>query len=276
MHKHRIAAIIVCYHPNKEQLYSNIAAFADHVDTILLWRNSEMDISFPTEWQERIILLGDGNNQYIAKALNEAIQWCIANQVDYLLTMDQDSVWENFEELVANVGTDKQIAIYAPNVNHSYPEGDCSPRDVDSVITSGSLIDVRIANSIGGFREDYEIYWVDGEYCYWARRNGFRIVVFPDCHLKHELGKQTKTLFGYYTSNYSPTVYYYTFRNMLWMHREHGSKAVSIKCILYTSLYNIRGIILGERNKIKKLSKIAQAFLTGLFQRIPQRRTLPL
>ena len=269
--RYKIAAIIICYHPNEKVLHQNISAFAQHVDTILLWHNSNESINCKSDWDEKVHLLGDGTNRYIAQPLTAVINWCIKNKYDYLLTMDQDSIWQNFKEFISQIIKDDNIAIHSPNVNYCYLTNN-QPHDVESVITSGSLLNIKVANKLGGFREDYKIYWVDGEFCYWARKNNYRIIAYPNYHLRQQFGNQTKTLFGYYTSNYSPEIYYYIFRNMLWMHREHGNYAVSIKCILYTSMYNIRGILLGENKKIAKLHNITKAFWDGLVKRIPNPR----
>lgn len=263
----RIAAIVVTFHPNRDELYNNVRSFIDEVDSLLIWRNSEEPMDYLSEWQEKIYFVGTGKNEYIAKPLNYALSWCLENRYDYLLTMDQDSVWENFNGFLASTkkSLDNSVAIYAPNLNNQW-SCDNETIEVASVITSGSLVNVEAAKAVCGFNEYYKIYWVDGEFCYKVRRNGYRILVFTSYCLKHQLGRQTKTIFGYYTSNYSPKVYYFMFRNMFWMRREHGGSSVSVKCILYTVLYNVRGIILGESDKLKKLCSIIKGTFDGLFK----------
>ena len=265
----RIAAIVVTYHPRKDELYRNIKSFIEDVDTVLIWRNSDDDLFYLSEWGDKIHFIGNKNNEYIAKPLNSALSWCVENRYDYLLTMDQDSVWEDFHGFISYVreSLSDEVAIYAPNVNRTLIKSTLDVAEVESVITSGSLVKVTIGKEIGGFNEAYKIYWVDGEFCYRARSRGYKVLVLPQFSLDHKLGRQTKTLFGYSTSNYSSQVYYFMFRNMYWMHKEHGQKAVSIKCIIYTSLYNIRGIILGESNKLEKLTSIVKGTLVGIFKR---------
>lgn len=266
----RVAAIIVTYHPNRNDLFQNIESFIDDVDAVLVWRNSEESLDYLNRWKEKIHFIGEGNNEYIATPLNKAVNWCDENNYDYLLTMDQDSCWDDFHGFLTFVKShiDNRISIYAPNINSQISNIDQQIFDVETVITSGSLIQVKAARKIGCFKESYKIYWVDGEFCYRARLQGYRVVVLPSFCLRHQLGKQTKTILGYYTSNYSPIVYYFMFRNMFWMHREHGKGAVSMRCILYTSLYNIRGIILGERKKLLKLWSIFKGSIVGIFGKI--------
>lgn len=267
----KVAAVVITYHPDLEDLHRNIEAFIDYVDVLIIWRNSTVEINIPIEYESKVQFMGNGENEYIALPLNKIIDWCVSNNYDYLLTMDQDSKWIHCASFIQKILSwdESDVAIYAPNVNNRY-DSTVSYRDVESVITSGGMLNVQIAKKLGGFREDYKIYWIDGEFCYWARLHGYKIRILVDCEMKQQFGKQTRTIGGFYASNYSPIVYYFLFRNMLWMRREFKD-GVSLKCIAYTSLYNIRGIILGEKNKIKKILMIFRAFVAGLFYSVNKR-----
>lgn len=262
----KTAAIVICYHPDRELLRANIGAFAGVVDKVLVWRNSAESLDRLTEEFSNIELLGSGENQFIARPLNEALHYCTDNEYDWLLTMDQDSVFEDFASFKADVLSreDSDVAIYAPNVNNQY--ADSEDHEPETVITSGSLIDVNKALKTGGFKDKYEIYWVDGEFCHRSRMAGYRIIVPARHNMRQQFGRQTRTLFGFTTSNYSAPIYYRLIRNMLWEHREHGSKAVSKRCITYTLLYSARGIVLGEKQKFKKLAAIAKGLWHGIFK----------
>lgn len=266
-----IAAVVVLYHPQAEEVMKNIRSFAGSVDKVLVWKNSSEEVEIPADLAPKLILTGAGKNDYMAKPLNAALEWCAQNGFDYLLTMDQDSEWDNAAHFVERALSSKEedIAVFSPFVMGQYEKPDAD-YDAESVITSGSLVNVRIARELGGFREDYQIYWVDGEFCYWVRHNGYRIRVLHDCTLIQRFGRQTKTLFGFTTSNYSPTVYYFMIRNMLWMRREFP-KGVSVKTILYTLMYNIRGILLGEKDKFRKIHGINKGIVHGLFRKISRR-----
>lgn len=269
-----VAAIVVSYHPRENELVNNIRSYAHSVEKILVWRNSSEALHFPEDLQNKVILCGRGVNDYMAVPLNYGVNWCVENEYEYLLTMDQDSTWENADYFISKAlsSGEKNVAIFSPNVEGQYSRP-AEDYDAESVITSGSLVDVRIAQKLGGFREDYKIYWVDGEFCYWARINGYRIRVFHDCTLLQQFGKQTKTLFGFMTSNYSPQVYYFLIRNMFWMKREFPS-GVSLKTVLYTLMYNLRGIILGEKNKFRKIHSINKGIVHGLFCKIKKREKI--
>ncbi len=267
----KIAAIVVLYHPDQDAFLDNLGKYAKQVDSVLVWRNSPIEFDVPEEFSEKIIWCGTQTNAYIAEPLNYALDWCQEHQYDYLLTMDQDSSWEDFGSFLSTVEAlpKENVAIFAPNING--PKNGGVVADVESVVTSCSLCNVQIAQRLGGFREDYRIYWVDSEYCLWARRNGYRIQVLCQHFVRHVFGASTIVAFGFKASNYSATTYYFLFRNMLWMRREFWNEP-SLKCIAHTFAYYIPGIILGEKNKVRKLASIAKACFLGCFKGIPSKR----
>lgn len=269
----KTAAIVITFHPDVRALVSNILSFQEDVDYVLVWRNSQENLQELEAIHEKIILCGSGRNEYIAKPLNYALKWCVEHDCDYLMTMDQDSTWQNFSGFIGEVRDlqeDGGVAIYAPNVNHIYSDNE-EYVFAESVITSGSVCNVAIANKLGGFREDYQIYWVDGEFCHWLRLNGYKIKVLSRYNMIQQFGKESTTWLGYTTSNYSPIVYYFIFRNMLWMKREYGNNP-SWRCVFYTSFYHLRGIILGENHKTQKILMIGKAYWNGLFHPVNKRR----
>lgn len=269
----RVAAVFVIFNPNVEDLRRNILKVIADVEVVILWFNSECNITFDDMYESKIIRLGHGENQYIAKPLNSALEYCINNGITHLLTMDQDSEWIDLKSFLLEVKHSPldDVVIYAPNINGNIKDKS-KFLAAETVITSGALHNVKVAHDLGGFREDYQIYWVDSEFCYWAKSKGYQIFYLPTYCLKHEFGNSTKKVFGIKGYNYSPIVYYFLFRNMLWMRREHGKKAVSTKTILYTIKLFVPGIILCEKKKLKKIGKIISAFLNGIFGTIKRKR----
>lgn len=261
----KTAAIIITYNPDLPNLEWNIQRIYNSVDYLIIWQNSSEDLSHLNKISNKILVWGDGTNQYIAHPLNAVLDWCALNKIDYLLTMDQDSIWEDCTGFLHNVLTLNiaNVGIYAPRINtiESCFKGEYE--EIDYTITSGSLINVNIAKEVGGFNEKYQIYWVDGEFCYKLRSKKYRIVRLNNYKLIHRLGNPTKTIFGFETSNYSPIVYYFLIRNMIWEFRQYGSSAVSYKCMLYTLFTNVRGIMLGEKYKFQKLRKILLGIYHG-------------
>lgn len=261
-----IAALVIVYKPDTFDVFKNIEKYIGFVDKLIVWRNSNDDFLYQGEGEEKVFYMGTGENEYIAKPLNWAMGWCYENGFEWLLTMDQDSTWENFGGFLHKVRekNDDETIIYAPCVNHIIDEEN-DFIEVESVITSGALHNVAKVKKLGGFREDYKIYWVDGEFCYWSRVNNYKIRVLPNFKMKQEFGKASKGMFGVAIANYSAIVYYHLFRNMIWMRREFG-EAVAMKTILYTSFIYFRSILFGEKQKIKKIGSVCKGFIDGLFK----------
>lgn len=273
----RIAAVVIAYNPERESLYKNIQRFINYVDTVVLWQNSIEDFDYLNEWHEKIVFMGDGHNEYIARPLNIVIRYCVDNKYDYLLTMDQDSEWTDFSSFIDKVRMQSQIknevAIFAPNVNRQFNDDSISYHDIEWVIQSGMLLNVCVAEKLGGFRTDYGIYGIDEEYCFWARKNGYKIRVFTDCNMNQNFGALEKKYLGFYVLNYSPIVRYFLIRNMLWMKREfHDS--TTMRRIIHVFLLHSRDIWLGEKNKVEKWLKLMQGVFEGLFKPIKGKRPM--
>ena len=92
-------SIIVVYNPKVDLLVKDICSFIKNVDLLIIWQNSVLsdDVRECISSLGNIIFAGNGINQGIPTALNYALSYAIKNGYDYLLTMDQDSVLENFD-----------------------------------------------------------------------------------------------------------------------------------------------------------------------------------
>ena len=257
----KTAACIILYHPDEALLRENILAIERNISLLILWRNSPEEIALP-DLDIPVVWLGNGENQFIAAPLNECFRYCGDHGIDWLLTTDQDSIWEDFGGFreTAEKHIQDRVIVFAPSVNGNLDNGqECI--DIDYTITSGSLCHVPTVLTIGGFRESYKIYWVDGEFCHRARRAGYRILALPHFNLRQHFGELDKGR-GF---NYSPTTYYFMFRNMLWMRRDHKTNP-SIKTILYSSQMYLRSILFHEKNKLKKLGAVCRGTFDGCFK----------
>ncbi len=270
----RIAACIILYQANPSDLRRNILAIAGQIDTLILWRNSPEDILVPEGLPCKIHWMGSGENLFIAKPLNECLAYCKREGFDWLLTMDQDSEFEDFKAFIQSVETIsiEGVGIFAPNVNRRYSET-ADAVEIESTITSGSLCSVQVAQAVGGFREDYQIYWVDSEFCHRLHLAGYKILALPHHNLIQQFGK-ISVVHGVRCFNYSPTTLYFMFRNMFWMHRQYRSNP-NLKCILYTSQLYLKGIVIGENDKGPKLRAALKGMWHGLFRKYDGALLLP-
>lgn len=271
----KILALVVTYRPDENLLVRNISAFAPYVDSIIIWRNSNEDLCFLEEWKDKIRFWGNGENKYLAEPINVVMRFAYNEGYDFILTMDQDSEWVNFKDFKDAVYQQWQsggnhVGIYAPNVNGYLKDITREYQDIEWVIQSGMLINLKKVMGLGGFREDYEIYGIDEEYCYWLRQHGLKIRSFVNSRLKQKYGEATKSKLGFTVLNYSPITRYHLIRNMIWMKREFPKSTV-FRRIPHVFLLNLRDILFAESNKVKKTTALIKGIYDGLFGSIKYR-----
>lgn len=232
----KIAAVVILYHPAKDAIL-NIKTYYDQVDKIFVFDNTEKESAIKDELLKlsKVKFTQDFKNEGIAKRLNEACTMAIKEGYEWILTMDQDSNFSQQaisyymdcfntyvnKEKVAMFGTFRSREII-PNI----PE--CKPKEVQDMITSGSLLNLSLFYEIGSFDELLFIDLVDNEYCARARIKKFSIISFSNIHLVHELGKQVynssiKSLFLIKKKKeiHSPLRCYYMYRNMFYIENKY-------------------------------------------------------
>ncbi|MEL1252631.1 hypothetical protein AAEO57_02485 [Flavobacterium sp. DGU38] len=271
----KLAAIVIVYYPNIEDLKINIFSFIEDIDKLIIWDNtpakdqSHFNLDFP-EIRNKTLVFTTGKNEFIAYPLNEAINWCLENGYNYLLSMDQDSLFENgsFRRYVNKIklNQDFKIAIFGVNPNGQFLTRE-SFLETNWFITSGSIYDVSIIKKIGGFREDYQIDCVDNEICYKVITNGYKVVVDTHCKMNQIYGSPLKSKYGFTTSGYSPFRTYSILCNHILLWREYPNmldrnlKRTILKDYL---IYRFVKIILAEDKKKKKLLALFNGLIDGL------------
>lgn len=193
---------IVLYNPDLDRLKSNLNALAGQVDTVILYDNgSDNSVREYLEKIEKIkiVWLGNGKNDGIAKALNHIMTASKSCEADWVVTLDQDSILpSNFIFKIAERTISNDTAIICPKVidkrriylddtldNESANEKD---EYVDRCITSGSCTRVKAWESIGGFDEYLFIDLVDNDFCKRLRVANWKIVRINSVTLDQEFG----------------------------------------------------------------------------------------
>jgi rhamnosyltransferase len=276
----RIAAVIVCYNPEPSRLKENIRHVYHQVDRLLIIDNNSPDYpdysqmisgtDFPGIKTE---LIRNNRNEGIAKSLNIAIGYCIRNNYEWLLTLDQDSTCHNTMirqlfsgEVVENVAMLAPQIVdinIADNQNNSIKK-----RRTVTFITSGSVINVAIAQKIGGFDEKMFIDHVDNEFCLRLIVNGFRLVYKPEAKLYQELGRISMHNFlgsKVLTTNHLAFRRYYLYRNGIYIYKKYFRHFPAwVTRGIFSQFKTILLIILYEENKYEKLKCISRGMWDGL------------
>lgn len=228
-----VAGCVILYECDTD-LRANLSTYADDLDMLVVLDNSAMrdaEIADVVGRHAHAEYIFNGANLGIAAALNRAVRWAQERGADFLLTMDQDSSFDDtrfrdYRERVLTLPFLDRLAIAAPYFLPDQPP----PVDVidsTTVITSGSIVSLANQACIGPFDERLFIDEVDHDYCLRARDLGLRVVTLPAVRLEHRLGHARKLpLVGDAVrwSVHTPIRHYYMIRNGLYMAAKHRKR----------------------------------------------------
>jgi len=172
-----------------------------------------------------IHLISNRANLGISVALNQGLHYALNAGCKWALTLDQDT--QCFPDMVSTLLGVSQACKPTPAVvggNYLDPRsrrpkvalGEAGAFLAQkTVITSGCLVDVRLALAIGGFREDYFIDQVDHEFCLRTRAHGHQVIISRKPVMTHSVGESGGVhlpLLGV-LPNHPPVRKYYIARN---------------------------------------------------------------
>lgn len=283
-----LIAVIVTHFPS-DIVFENIKKLEEECKEILIVDNGSngesLEIIKKLEQREKISVYYCKENLGIAAALNIGINYAIEQQVEWLLTFDQDSViiTENYaltllETVKKDFGLEK-VAVIGGNYpkpfdsmfpnSERYPPctGKISSREVNTVITSGNLLIVKeIKKSKVLFNEKLFIDYVDYDFCLSLKQKGYRVIQVLDCKFEHTIGNPYfKTLNGnrIFIHNHNHIRKYYLMRNSLVVHKKFS---FNHEWVLWSKKFifsQIKYTILFERKKTKKIFAIILGFIDG-------------
>lgn len=223
----KVAAVVVLYNPDND-VQKNIESYAKSVDIVYAVDNS-IENNAEKFANEKIVYISNGSNMGIAYALNVGAKRAVDDGYEWLLTMDQDSCFDD-------VGVDKmkqflcdskngeneynydKIGLITPFHRTMFNENE-KPEGIDSpavVMTSGNIISLKAYQEIGGFKDWMFIDAVDFEYCLNLRDHKYDIWRLTYIELKHNLGNVVFKDIGkkhMYSLNHSAMRRYYIVRN---------------------------------------------------------------
>lgn len=246
----KILAVVVTYNPDFCRLKSVLDALNQQVSHTVLIDNGSSDqrgIVQLVESNKKITCMPLSENQGLGTALNLGISQARRLQADYVLLMDQDSVFMDNAVLrlssrfgsgldntqrIAAIGprfVDAQKGVASEHVKFELTKiGRIPCREnqpyvsTDFLITSGSLIPLRVLDDVGPMDETLFIDHVDTEWCLRARSKGY--VLLGDCEalMEHDLGEYRKRIWFFRWREvpvHKAFRYYYIFRNSFLLYR---------------------------------------------------------
>jgi len=248
---HRIAAVILTYHPDQSILRQTVASLCPQVDRILIVDNG-------SRWDAGALLdaLTDGdakkiefiwleNNIGVGAGQNRGIQRARTGGFTHVLILDHDSVPrpDMVRHLVAALdhldARGVRVAAVGPRCVDRYtgrtagfvrfgswkllrvfcgaaPAGELL--EADFIISSGACIPMHVLEQVGDMNEGFFIDHVDTEWMLRAKARGYRLFGVCDAIMEHRLGTAT---FHFWLGRrrsaplHGPERHYYVFRNSL-------------------------------------------------------------
>lgn len=275
----KIAGTVILYHP-PDNFISNINSYIQFIEVLYVLDNSEK--TNPSVAQKlaeipKVVYLANQQNLGIATALNIGAEKAITEGYHWLLTMDQDSRFtdDTFFHCFQYIIDLPSVAIISPYhfdispLNHKELYEYIEP---DIVMTSGNFLNLSIYKKIGGFEDKLFIDEVDHDYCLKARMNGYKIIMFCNIRLEHELGiykeiswKGKKEMISVHSAR---RVYYLTRNNFYLLKKYHRYYPQLMRSRLKNFLVLCRNIILFEDDKLPKMVEIMRGsidFLRGKY-----------
>ena len=271
----KLLGIIVTYYPNIRDLTLNINKFINSVDRLIIWQNTPLadrgnyQINLDL-FDGEVVLMGNDKNMGIAYALNQAYSMMLntSNKFSYLLTMDQDSTFINFDTYYGEVKSLPKDSIYSPNINNEINLLKENLHQVKTCITSGAIFPLKVLKTIGEFNEDYSVDCVDYDFCFKATSKGIKIFKVTIAKMNQIYGEPTKSIFFNLENNiYSAQRLFFISRNHILLWRDYPSHMdyLFIRIILISHIFGkIVKVIFMEKNKINKIQSILHGFYAGL------------
>ena len=237
-----------------------------------------------------IQLICNGENLGIASALNIGIHKAASLGYAWVLLLDQDTLVspdmvatlsaiqasfpapDRLGVIGAGYAGDEGLACASSGEDHS----GASWQEVESVITSGSLLSVAAFDAIGAFREEFFIDHVDTDYCRRARARGYRVIKSVSPLMSHAIGAPTthRVLWtSKRTTNHGPDRRYYFTRNDTVLLRENGKHPMGMWVLksLLRSVRICKRILLYEPMKTRKVGAVMHGWWHGVRGRLGPR-----
>jgi rhamnosyltransferase len=293
----RICAVIVTYNIGAaiHRCFDSIQAQVGHV---IIVDNGSDEVTRRElkrlAASDSVTFILNERNEGLARAFNQAVQWARGKGFQWILTLDHDSeatpgmadkLVRAYETLarqgIQNVGVvganpfDQNTQRFT--TERCPREGGGMPCEEVDVISSGSLIPLRVFDVIGLYNEDLFIYYVDDDFCLRLGRGGFRVFLCPEAVLFHKEGSKEARRFFWRHAFYDHCgkhARYYLMRNTIYMMKKHDLSPSykylmvrrlakdHVKILLYDRerfsvlWFSLKGLMDGFRGRFGELSSV--------------------
>lgn len=271
---YRFCAIVILFNP--ENTFSkSLQTYSRVFEKVFLIDNSNIisnEISNLTDTVKNVMYRKMDSNRGISHALNFGFNLAIKEDYDFILTMDQDSIYteDNIKTMINYINNNDKnnYGIYAANYCRIYSNKNnelvySNPRystnkvsKVLCAITSGSFVKTKALKKILPLDENYFIANVDVDMGAQMLLAGYSTILVGHSIFYQQVGgmvKQTAIGKRLRFTNYATTRYYYQVRNTFYLLKKYN-KLYRFKLFAYKQLAKyIFKIFTSEKNKIEKI-----------------------
>ena len=286
----KIIAIIVTYHPELSHLKKLIAALLNQVDRILVVDNNtpNFNVRLLDEISEKLEIILNIENFGLATAYNQACTIAKTQGYSHIILFDQDSLpaANMVIRLYSAMSNTNQHTFAAAAAGPKYEDIkgqklppfvrikgfhleriECSENDVvdvDHLISSGSLIDLRAIDYVGNFTDSLFIDCIDTEWCLRVRYNNLRLLGVGNAFMTHNIGENYLNVLGRQLPSHTSPRLRYQFRNQVWIIKQSWVSwrwriISSIRCAKLIGAYMVFA-----PNKANNLIAISKGIFDGL------------
>lgn len=268
----KIGAVVVWYCPDKK-VFLNIKSYERYCDELYVIDNSQNDNkALCLDIKANYVSFHD--NKGIAYAMNYGIKLAMADGCDWVLTMDQDSAFDNrvmdvYKKYIQENDV-RDVAILCPQYrtdrSHLKPKGLFIQKEY--VMQSANLINLKIYEEMGGFLDELFIDCVDFEYCLRARKRKYKIIECTDAVLAHKPAETKSVRLLWKTIKYgsaSPIRYYYQIRNLRYLIQKYHN--INMLFILLMKILKILLLFENKKEYLKAMKVANYDYKQGKFGR---------
>ena len=292
-----VAAVVVIFNPD-DRFKKLLLSVIEQVDKIWIINNQpNFDVDkFITngqvECEDKTTVIENKQNIGLAAAQNQGIKLALADGLDWVLLLDQDSILN--KSFVKNM---LHAALIYDNKDHigfltpRHESDDGSPSvptyskglflkpkryhmnltEIDDSLlfgmASGSFIPNKRFKEIGLMREDFWIDYIDYEFSFRVRKQGYKILGVGGARLNHRLGitQQIKVLGKTFSYQVHPAFRRYTiYRNRVKVIKEYSMLFPDFLIFEILSIAkDLLKLVLLEDQKFTKLRSIIIGIVDG-------------
>lgn len=292
----KISAVIVTFNPGNK-IEETVEELKKQVEKIYIIDNNSKDKSKLKGLEElkKIEIIYNEKNIGLAAAQNIGIKKSIEDEIEWILFLDDDSKIEKdfifkLKEGYNSFEKKEKLGILSANIKYknidkitSYPQKTnffikrrnlLENNYLDNimfVISSGSLINIKVIKQIGLFEEKFFVDHIDVEYCLRLISKGYKIRVVKEAILWQKVGNtEERSVLGIksYPTNHNPKRQYTKFRNAIWTWKKYVF--LEPKYVFYDNLlmfHHAIRVLLFEEHKKENLKNIFFGIKDGIFKK---------